>query len=116
MNREGFYQIAFSGVADSGFGILVFDTGAIVGVDVGGVTYDGTYSYNQRSDEIDASIDVWVPPGVPLVQGARPTTDSFRFVLQASLPRDLGKEKPVRVETPLGPVNVVFKKLRDFPN
>ena len=40
--KEGFYSITFAGAGgDFGSGVLVLDTGAVIGADVGGVRYDG---------------------------------------------------------------------------
>lgn len=35
---------------------------------------------------------------------------------QALLPQDLGAGKPVLVQMPIGPVIVIFRKIRDLPN
>ena len=68
--KEGFYSITYAGAGgDLGFGILVFDTGAVVGADVGGVRYDGTYTYNARTQMIDAQLELTVPAGLLLVTG-----------------------------------------------
>ena len=112
--KEGFYSIAFTGqTGDSGFGIIVLDTGRVVGVDVAGACYDGTYTYNQQTKLIDADLKLTVPPEVPLVQGvpARPEEWSFNFT--ASFPSE-AKETPVGVDTPYGPVNTIIRFLRAF--
>ena len=38
--KEGFYRIDYAGFAGSGFAIIVFDTGIIVGSDMVGGRYD----------------------------------------------------------------------------
>ena len=50
MNPEGFYQIQFAGVADTGFGVLLLESGKINRIDVAGVEYDGDYTFNQKTD------------------------------------------------------------------
>ncbi len=112
--KEGFYSIAFTGqTGDSGFGIFALDTSNVIGADVTGARYDGTYAYNQQTELIDADITLTVPPGVPLVQGvpARPEEWSFNFT--ASFPSE-AKETPVGVDTPYGPVNTIIRFLRAF--
>ena len=59
--REGFYSIAFTGMKGWGFGVVTFDTGEIVGADAAGATYDGTYTFNQKTEMIDAEVEVFGP-------------------------------------------------------
>lgn len=113
--KEGFYSITFTGATgDSGFGIIVLDTGAVIGADATGVRYDGTYVFNPRTDLLEASITVTVPPGVTLVQGVPDRDKEWSFELVAAFPRETS-ETPVLVQTPFGPVNVIFRYLRGFP-
>ena len=114
--KEGFYSIAFTGqFGDSGFGIIVLDTGRVVGVDVGGACFDGTYTYNQQSKLIDVDLTLTVPPGVPLVQGVPARPDEWSFDFKASFPKETN-ETPVAVDTPFGPVNTIIRYLRAFPD
>lgn len=98
-----------------GFGIIVLDTLIIVGVDAAGVKYDGSYEFNARTEKIDARIMLTIPPGVLLVQGVPARDEEYSFEFDASFPRET-EETPVRVETPVGPVNVVVRYLRGFPD
>ena len=116
MNKEGFWQIEFRGERDHGVGVLVLDTLMVVGTDTTGVTYDGFYEYNPRTDKLDMALTLTVPPGVSLGQGHPAQDRETRMEINCSLPRDLGHETPVPVDTPTGLVNVVFKKIRDFPD
>ncbi len=113
--REGFYGISYAGTEDYGFGIIVLDTNMVVGVDVGGVKYDGRYQFNTRTEEIDAFIKLTVPPGVALVQGVPAQDEEYSFEFNASFPRETS-ETHLRIETRYGPVNVVLKYLRSFPD
>ncbi len=116
MNKEGFWQIEFRGERDHGVGVLVLDTCMIVGTDTTGVTYDGSYEYNPRTDKLDWELTLTVPPGVSLGQDHPAQDRESRMEIKCSLPRDLGHETPVPVKTPTGTVNVIFKKIRDFPD
>ena len=116
MAKEGFYSVTFTGYADYGFGIIILDTGVVIGADVGGVLYDGTYDFNHQTEMLDVNVTITVPPGIPLVTGTPPQTTEYKFRIKASLPRTLGDETPITIDTPLGPVNIVFKKIRDFPS
>ncbi len=113
--KEGFYSITYVGeTGDVGFGIITLDTEVIVGADVAGGRYDGEYKYNPKTEMLDASITLTVPPGIPLVTGVPPQDKEWSFTFQASFPRETPKT-PVLVQTPIGPVNVEIRFLRDFP-
>ena len=113
--KEGFYSITFMGTAGNvGVGVLVLDTGFIVGVDIGGVRYDGEYKYNPKTEMLDADVTLTVPPGVPLVTGIPPQNKEWSFTFQVSFPRET-PQTPILVQTPTGPVNVVIRFLRGFP-
>jgi hypothetical protein len=110
---EGFYRIAFTGAAGSGFGILVLCKGAVAGADVAGGTYDG--SYKEQKDTIELNVTMRAPAGVALVQNGIPLTVPIALPFKTSLPHDLGSGTPILVNMPPGPVNVVFVKISDFP-
>ncbi len=113
--KEAFYSITFVGASGSwGFGMIVMDTGKIIGADVAGARYDGSYQFNKRTNMIDASIKLTVPAGVELVQGTPAQPNEWTLEFQASLPPDT-QDTPIGIDTPAGPVNVVFKHIRDLP-
>jgi hypothetical protein len=113
---DGFFRIAFTGTAGSGFGMLVFRDGVIVGADVGGATYDGSYADNSATKALDFQVIMSVPAGVAPVQTGIPLTEPISAPISGSVSIDnITTETPTLLQTPLGPVNVVFKKLRDLP-
>lgn len=114
--HEGFYSVQYGGAAGTGFGMMVLDTGHVIGADPTGGTYDGTYRFNPTTNFIDLEITVTVPPGVWLVQGVPGQPQQYTFDIKTSVPRDLGKRHPVTIPTPFGNVAVIFTKVRDFPN
>lgn len=114
--KEGFYSVIYAGAADRGFGVLVLDSGMVYGVDVGGVLYDGTYKFNEATGKIDVKLEMTIPAGTHLVQGVPPRPTEWKMPIVAQLDRELGAERPITVQTPAGPVQAVFKKIRDFPH
>ena len=113
--KEGFYSITYTGeTGDWGLGIIVLDTGIVIGVDAAGGRYDGTYVFNPKTDLLEASIKMTVPPGVTLVQGVPSRDKEWSFEFAAAFPRETS-ETPVLVQTPFGWVNVFFRYLRGFP-
>ena len=87
--REGFYSVAFRGNASWGIGLLAFETGKIIGVDIGGCCYDGDYTFNITNSKIDCHIKITVPPGISLVQGVSPKNDQWSFEFDVSFPSAL---------------------------
>ncbi|CAA7611404.1 conserved hypothetical protein [Candidatus Terasakiella magnetica] len=113
MAIDGFYSIQFGGAAGAGIGILVVHNGKVVGIDAGGVAYDGSASPTPGGN-VGVNLLLNVPAGVHLVQGVvKP--QPWQLPINVVVPEaSLGNGQPLAVGTPVGPVNVVIKKLRDF--
>jgi hypothetical protein len=111
---DGFFRIAFTGVAGSGLGILALRSGSIAGADVGGAIYDGVYTENPATGEININVTMVAPSGTTPVQTGVPLTAPISVPITAVVAEaDLNSEKPTLLQSPLGPVNVVFRKIRD---
>jgi hypothetical protein len=115
MINNGFFRIAFTGNAGSGFGILALRDGVIAGADVAGAVYDGTFTENAATGEINVAVTMSAPAGVTPVQTGVPLTAPISVPITATLAQaDIDSEKPTLLQSPLGPVNVVFRKIRDL--
>jgi hypothetical protein len=112
---DGFYAIYYTGKISSGFGVLVFRDGVIVGADAAGIFYDGEYTTKQEKGTLEGTIKMTIPPGVSLVTGPPASEHPYVLEFPVSLSIDLSQQEPLRVETPTGPVNINFKKIRAFP-
>ncbi|MGC8536923.1 MAG: hypothetical protein ACP5QR_15570 [Rhizomicrobium sp.] len=113
---DGFFRIAFTGTAGSGFGMLTFRSGIIAGADVAGMLYDGTYAENPSTGDLDIKVNMRAPAGVTPVQTGVALTADATFPISAKLPRvAMDNEAPILLQTPLGPVNLVLRKIREFP-
>ena len=110
--KEGFYSINYTGTTGSGFGLITMDTGVIVGVDITGIEYDGTYEYDEGSKMIEAKIAAKVPIGVNLVTGVLPDRN---FDFKISFPRQTTNTS-LTIKIPGGTVDAIIKFLRHFPN
>lgn len=113
---DGFYALYYTGRTGSGFGVIVFKGGIVTGADVNGGVYDGKYTINDDQKIFEGAIKLTLPPGVPMVTGAAPSQTSYTQEFPISLPLDLDPTHPVQVQTPTGPVNIILKKIRDFPS
>jgi hypothetical protein len=112
---EGFFRIAFTGKSASGFGILVLNHGVVAGADVAGVTYDGTYIENQEKKTLEFQLIMHAPAGVTPVQTGVPVPAPVSLPITGSVKQeDVGTERPTLMQTPLGPVNVLFQKIREL--
>ena len=109
---EGFYSIAFTGATGSGFGILMLVKGIVVGADAAGATYDGTYRPGKDSS-VEILVVMKAPAGVRLVQTGMPLQHAVELPIAAQA--STNNERPQLIQTPLGPVNVAVKKIRDLP-
>lgn len=112
---DGFYSIAFTGGAGSGVGVLTLHRGIVAGADAGGANYDGRYVERASGSGIEIEVVMRAPAGLIPVQTGIPLTADVELPIAAVLPNDFASARAVRLDTPLGPVNVAFKKIRDYP-
>jgi hypothetical protein len=112
---DGFFRIAFTGTAGSGFGMLAFHGGLIVGADVAGAMFDGSYTDNSATQALDFQVTMSALAGFVPVQTGIALTEPTSMPISGSIPiENITTETPTLLQTPLGPVNVVFTRLRDF--
>jgi hypothetical protein len=112
---DGFYLMAFTGVHGSGFGMLVLRDGNIAGADVAGSTYDGTYVLNPQTREVKLEATMFAPAGVTPVQTGIPLVVPMTLPIAATFTQeDTANEQLVLLKTQIGPVNVIFRKIRDI--
>jgi len=109
---DGFYGVYITGAAQQGFAMLVFKDHKIVGVDAGGVQYDGTYSDREKGFVV--KLKVSIPPNVTLVQGVSVGPQGDTSEIEFQLPPNFTSLPFVRVNAKHGPVNAKIVKLRDF--
>lgn len=112
MSINGFYAAYLTGSVNQGFAMLVFRNGTIVGVDAGGVKYDGTYTNTGSGFAI--KLNVFVPPNTFLVQGATIGPQGDKSELNFQLPVDFLSQPFIRINAKHGPVNAKITKLREL--
>src|ERR1700722_18905207 len=97
-----------------GGGALYIGKGIIVGVDVMGGTYDG--SYTERASRLKGTVKLTAPrSGAHLVTG-QTVAGGQSFSLQFELPADFANGRPQTITGVGGrPVQVTFEKLKDVP-
>lgn len=110
---DGFYAVYYTGQTGFGHAVLVLREGKIVGADVTGGVYDGTYTLEQNHT-VTVDIVLTVPAGTTLVTGQTLTAPHSQNI-KANIVEAFANGQTVPLNTPMGPVNAIFKKLRDLP-
>ncbi len=111
---DGIYAIYFTGVMGTGHGVVLIKSGIITGADAAGGLYDGEFKeLGNRTAE--GRVRVKLPPGGQLVTGATAGSEPMIFEIPLNLPMNLGNGLPLSMQTPTGPINIIFKRLRDVP-
>jgi hypothetical protein len=111
---EGIYAMYFTGSVGSGHGLLLLKGGVLAGADAAGGIYDG--SYTQESEgSLNANVRLTMPAGAALVTGATAGALPMQFDIPVRLPPNFANGQAVPLMTPTGPINIIFKKLRELP-
>ncbi|MCB9964778.1 MAG: hypothetical protein H6855_01695 [Rhodospirillales bacterium] len=111
---DGFYSMFFTGMSGAGLGMLALKDGEILGADAAGATYDGGFKISEEG-RVVGKVTLTVPPGGHLVTGAAAGSEPASWDIPLDLPKDFGTGKAsIQIKTPTGPVNVIFKKIRDI--
>ncbi|HXQ50898.1 MAG TPA: hypothetical protein VN802_07385 [Stellaceae bacterium] len=112
MITNGFYKVTYGGATGSGFGMLAFFNGAIVGLDEAGVRYDGEYGEDDMTGAVQMHMTVTVPENVALVVGTPARGEAWSFAVDAVLPPGFAGGAPTKLRTRFGVVTVAFTLLR----
>ena len=108
---DGIYAIFFTGSEGSGHAVFVAKDGIVTGADVFGATLDGTFTPSGNK-MIDLDINLGIPAGVMLVTGYFNNDSATTHRITATLPANFSNGQPVAIDTPSGPINAIFRRLR----
>lgn len=108
------YAAYFTSFAGQSLGLFYIGDGLLVGVDVGTMQYDGNYKI-MPDGSLEGMVEYVVPPGVSLITGAPPSATPTRLQLKLTLPAGFDDGRVVTIQTPAGPVNAKFEKIRELP-
>lgn len=112
---DGFYAGYITGNAGVTTLLFALQRGRFVGVDVGGLKYDGVLEEKRDGSGYTLSLVYVIPPGASLITGASPPETTLKVPLSTELPLQFADGRVIGILTPLGPVNARFEKLRDLP-
>ncbi|MFC5066586.1 hypothetical protein [Flaviflagellibacter deserti] len=111
---DGFYSAFFTGLAGNSVGMFVFKSGVILGTDIGGMHYDGSYQVDEAAGNITGRIVYVIPAGTSLITGVSNTNQPLRVEFPLELPLHFADGRVVTIQTPSGTINARFQKLRDW--
>lgn len=112
-NMSGFYAAFITGIDSEGLVLFAAHNGKITGTDPSKVLFDGTYHIDEGGNLI-GRVTVSAPPNGTLVQGVSTGPSGVRYETNFTIPIDFENRDYIRIDTPFGPVNAKFSKLRDF--
>lgn len=111
---NGFYAGYFAGAAGNGVALFVMKDAILTGIDMSGVTFDGTYKPIPDSKDLAGEVRVRIPPNVTTVQGITAGPTPIEYTVELSLPQAFADEPFIQLKTPYGVVNVKMKKMREL--
>ena len=77
--------------------------------------YNGSYK-TKRDGTLEGVVEYVLPAGASLITGAPAGVAPTRVSTKLTLPADFADGRVITIDTPLGPVNAKFEKLKDIPS
>ena len=111
--REGFYRLEYAGSQGAGFGLIVLDTNQVIGCDLSGGVFRGSYQWNTQTQQFDVDATFTATNPVQLVQGIS-LQPGQQFSIKTSFSKDANGEV-VPVQTNFGPVNARMTLIEPMP-
>ena len=111
---DGFYVGYLTSAQSYGVAMFVFRGSNIVGVDGGGVKFDGNFLQDKTSGNYSGKITVDAPPNIDLVQGVSTGPTGLKYEVPFTMPPNFLDAPFIKVDTPFGAVNIRLEKLRDL--
>lgn len=111
---KAIYVAYFTGAAGQSIGLFYIGDGVLAGVDAATMKYDGAYTTNPDGS-MEGAVEYVLPGGTPLITGAPVSLTATRMTVKLALPAGFDDGRVITIETPLGPVNAKFEKLKDIP-
>lgn len=111
---DGVYSAYFSGAGGTSLALLLFIGGRISGADESGSTFDGSYELQPTGDALDGTVTFSLAPGAGSITGFPSGEEGLHYDVPISFPIPIPEDHVFRFETPVGPINGKFFKLRDL--
>lgn len=111
---KSLYVAYFTGVAGQSLGLFYIGDGLLVGIDVATMQYSGSYT-TEADGTMRGVVEYVLPAGTALITGAPSGAVPARISVNLTLPPNFADGQVLTIETPLGPVNARFEKIKDIP-
>lgn len=110
---KALYSAFFTGTTGNSFAIFYIGDGILFGLDAGLATYTGSYTQAGPDAPLVGAIELHAPANTPLITG-QPPGGTQTINIPLTLPANFANGSVVRIETPMGPVNAIFRKGQDI--
>jgi hypothetical protein len=110
---DGFYVAFLTGRGGNTVLLFAVKSQTLVGVDAGGMKYDGRLEQNTNG-AFSFHIEYVVTPGTPLITGMGGVASATPVSLDFNAPANFADGIVVNIQTAFGPINAKISKLRDF--
>jgi hypothetical protein len=110
---KALYVAYLTGTAGQSIGLFYIGDGLIAGVDAGGMLYDGTY-LTAADGSLDGAVNYVLPAGLASITGAPAGATPIPVSVRLNLPPDFHSGRTIAIETPTGPVNARFEKMKEL--
>lgn len=111
-NFDGFYISYMTGRTGNTLALFVFSNGVIAGADMGGGIYDGKYSVDEGTSMAHLTITFVLPAGNSSITGKSADMEPIRIKVPLELPVPTPSDSIFELNTPLGPLNTRFERIR----
>jgi hypothetical protein len=109
---DGFYAAYLTGHAGNSAVLLAISKETLIGVDMGGMKYDG--HIERKEGGFSCRVSYVVPTGIALITGPGPVASPTPVTISFDLPANFAEGPIIGIQTPFGPLNAKFTKLRDL--
>lgn len=109
---NGIYAAYFSGAIGNSFALLIFKDGQVSGADAGFGRYDGQYSV--LGNRAEGQIIFHLPPNSSAITGVSTGDQPLDLSMAISLSLPIEDVEYHEIQTPFGPVNARFEKIREY--
>lgn len=110
---DGFYVAYLTGRGGNSALLFAIKSNKLIGVDVGGMNYDGRV-IQSADGNLKFNIQYVVKPGTSLITGVGSVATATPVALDFTAPSNFSEGAIITVNTPFGPVNAKILKLREF--
>lgn len=111
---HGLYAAYFAGLNGNSLGLFYIGNDVIAGVDVGGSHFDGRLTPSEDGG-LEGLLEFEPGGDQKLITGVAVDAIPKKIPVKIKLPSNFATGVVIRIETPIGPLNARFEKLKDLP-